>query len=108
MQDPTGKVKKVYAWHLQFMYLAEYYVTALPQIEMFRRTAKFVNHPSLMPHLCKDLNDDNHSAVDKQTVSTKSTKHVATSHPQSTPHSYNLQPHDRNVVHVSENKTKLD
>ena len=59
------------------MYLAEYYVTALPQMEMFGRTAKFINHPSLMPDLYKDLSDDRHTDVDKQTVSTKSTRHVA-------------------------------
>ena len=46
--------------------------------------------------------------MDKQTVSTKSTGHVAKGHPQPTPHSYNLQPHGRNVVHVTEIKTKLD
>ena len=46
VQDLTGKVKGVSARHLEFMYPAEYYVTVLPQIEMFRRTAKFINHPS--------------------------------------------------------------
>ena len=71
MKDPSGKVKRVSARHLQFMYPAEYYVTALPQIEMFGRTAKFINHPSLMPDLYKDLDDDRHTAVDKQTVSMK-------------------------------------
>ena len=90
------------------MYPTEYYVTALPQMEMFRRTAKFINHPSLMPDLYKDLNDDRHTAVDKQTVSTRSTRHVATGHPQSTPHSYNLWPHNRNFVHVTVSKMKLD
>ena len=34
IQDPTSKVKRVSARHLQFMHPAEYYVTALPQIEM--------------------------------------------------------------------------
>ena len=72
------------------MYPAEYYVTALPQIEMFRRTVKGINHPSLFPDLYKDLDDDRHTAVDNQTVSMKSTRHVATGHPQLTPHSYNL------------------
>ena len=66
MQDPTGKVQRVSAWHFKFMYPAEYYVTALPQMEMFGRTAKFINQPSLMPDLYKDLNDDRHTAVDKQ------------------------------------------
>ena len=45
MQDPTGKVKRVSAQHLQFMYLAEYYVTALPQMEMFGRTANSLTTP---------------------------------------------------------------
>ena len=65
VQDPTGKVKRVSAWHLQFMYPAEYYVTALPQKKMFERTAKFINHPNLIPNLYKDLDDDRHTAVDK-------------------------------------------
>ena len=108
IQDPTGKVKRDSAKHLHFMYPAEYYVTALPDIEMFGRTAKFINHPGLMPDLYKDLDDDRHTAVDTQTVSTKSTRHVAMGHPQPTPHSYNLWPHDRNVVHVTKSKTQQD
>ena len=60
-----------------------------PPNGMFR-TAKFINHPSLMPHLYKDLDDDRLTVVDKRTVSMKSTRHVATGHPQLTPHSYNL------------------
>ena len=84
MQDPTDKVKRVSVLHPQFMYPAEYYVTALPQIEMLGRTAKFIKHPGLMPDLYKDLDDDSHTDVDKQTVSTKLTRHVATSHPQPT------------------------
>ena len=87
---------------------AEYYVTALPQIEMFGRTAKLINHPSLMPDLYKDLNDDWHTAVDKQTMSTNPTRNVAMGIPQSTPHNYNLQPHGRNIVHVTESKRNLD
>ena len=71
VKDPTGKVKRVSVQHLQFMYPADYYVTALPQMEMFIRTAKCINHPGLMPDLYKDLSDDRHTAVDKQTVSTK-------------------------------------
>ena len=59
-------------------------------MEMFGRTAKFINYLSLMPDLYKDLADDRHTAVDKQTTSTKSTRHVAMGHPQPTPHSYNL------------------
>ena len=61
-----GKVKRVSAQHLQFMYPAEYYVTTLPQMETFGRTTKFINHPSLMPDLYEDLNDDGHTAVDKK------------------------------------------
>ena len=108
VQDPTGKVKRVSARHLEFMYPAEYYVTVLPQIEMTGRTVKFINHPGLMPDLYKDLDDDRHTAVDKQTVPMKSTRHVTMGHQQLTPHSYNLQPHNRNVVHVTESKTKSD
>ena len=59
VQDPTGKVKRVSARNLQFMYPAEYYVTAAPQIEMFRRTAKF------NAYLYRDPDDDRHTAVDK-------------------------------------------
>ena len=72
------------------MYLAEYYVTALPQMEMFGRTPKFINHPSLMSDPNKDLDDDRHTAEDKQTVSIKSTEHLAMGHPQPSPHSDNL------------------
>ena len=61
-----------------------------------------------MPDLYNDLDDDRHTAVDKQTVSTKSTRHVVMGHPQTAPHSYNLQPPSRHVVHVTESKTKLD
>ena len=59
-----------------------------------------------MPDPYKDLDDDRHTAVDKPTVSTKSPRHVPTGHPQPTPHSYNLQPHKSNVVHVTDSKTK--
>ena len=75
---------------------------------MFGRTAKFINHPGLMLDLSKDLHDNRHTAVDKQTVSTNSTRHVARGHTQPAPYSYNLQPCDRNVVHVTESKTKVD
>ena len=90
MQDPTGKVKRVSARHLQFMYPAEFYVTALPQIKIFGKTAKFINHPSLMPDLYKDLDGNRHTPVDKLPVSTNSSRHVAMGHLQSTTHSYNL------------------
>ena len=43
-----------------------------------------------MPDFYKDLDDDRNTAVDKQTVSTKSTRHVAMGHPQPTPHHFNL------------------
>ena len=36
------------------MYPVEYYLTALPQKEIFGRTAKYINHPNLMPDLYKD------------------------------------------------------
>ena len=65
MQDPTSKVKGVSARHLQFMCPAEYYVTAVPQMEMLGRTAKVFNHPGLMPDLYRDLGDDRHTTVDK-------------------------------------------
>ena len=61
-----------------------------------------------MPDLHKDLEDDRHTSVDKQTASTKETRHVATGHPEPKHHSYNLQPCDRNVAHVTESKPKLD
>ena len=95
VQDPTGKVKIVSARHLQIMYPAEYYVIALPQVKMFGRTANYINHPNLIPNLYKDLDDDRYTSVDKQTVSTKSTRHVAMSNTQLTSHSYNLQPHEK-------------
>ena len=90
------------------MYPAEYYVTALPEMEMFGRTSKFINQPGLMPDLYKNLDNDRHTAVDKQTVSTKPTMNVAMGCTQSTPHNYNLQLHDRNLVHVTESKIKVD
>ena len=61
-----------------------------------------------MPDLYKDVDDDRHTTIDKQTVSTKATRHVAMGHPQPTSHSYNMLPHNRNGVHVTGSKTKLD
>ena len=55
VQDPTGKIKTLSAEHIQFMYPAEHYLTALPQKEIFGRTAKYINHPNLMPDLYKDF-----------------------------------------------------
>ena len=75
---------------------------------MFGTTAKFIKHPSLMPDLYKDLDDNRNAVVNKQTVSTKSTRHVAMGHPQATPRNYNLSPHKRNFIHVMKNKIKLD
>ena len=84
VQGPTGEVKRVSAWQLQFMYPAEYYVTVLPQMEMFGRTAKFINHPSLMPDLYEaSLMTGTQLWI--KTVLTKSTRNVALGHPQSTP-----------------------
>ena len=37
------------------MYSVEHYLTALPQKEISGRTAKYINHPALMPGLYKDL-----------------------------------------------------
>ena len=54
MQDPTRKIKRV---------SAEHYLTALPQKEIFGRTAKYINHPNLMPDLYKDLEE---TEVDKR------------------------------------------
>ena len=55
MQDPTGKIKRVSAEHIRFMYPAEHYLTALQQKEIFGRTAKYINHPDSMPDLYTDL-----------------------------------------------------
>ena len=55
VQDPTGKMKRVSAEHIQFMYPVEYYLTTLPQKEIFGRTAKYINHADLMLDLYKDL-----------------------------------------------------
>ena len=55
-------------------------------MEMFGRAAKFINHLSFISDLCKDLNDDRHTAVDKQAVSTKPTRNVAMGYLWSTPH----------------------
>ena len=57
VQDPTGKMKRVSAEHVQFIYPAEYYLTALPQKEIFARTAKYINRPDLMLDLYKDLEE---------------------------------------------------
>ena len=37
------------------MYPVKHYLTALLQKEIFGRTAKYINHPDLMPDLYKDL-----------------------------------------------------
>ena len=55
MKDPTGKIKRVSAEHIQFLYPAEHHLTAFPQKEIFGRTAKYINDPDLMPDLYKEL-----------------------------------------------------
>ena len=35
-------------------------------METFGRTTEFINHPGLMPDLYKDLDDNRHTAMDKQ------------------------------------------
>ena len=55
VQDPTGKIKRVSTEHIQFMYPVEHYLTALPQKEIFGRTARYINNPDLMPNLYKEL-----------------------------------------------------
>ena len=42
---------------MQFMYPAEYYLTALLQEEIVGRTAKYISHPDLMLNLYKDLGE---------------------------------------------------
>ena len=108
VQDLTSKVKRVSAWHLQFMYPAEHYMTALPQEKMFGRSAKCINNTDLIPNLYKGLDDDRYTAVNKQIVSTESTRNVAMGNPQLTFQGYYLWPHDRNIVHVTGSKTKQD
>ena len=61
-----------------------------------------------MDYLYKDLDDDRHTAVDKQTEPMKSARHVAMGHLQLTPHGYHLQPYNRNAVHVNGSKTKQE
>ena len=55
VQDPTRKIKRVSAQHIQFMYLAEHYLTVLPQKDTFGRTARYINYPNSMPDLHKEL-----------------------------------------------------
>ena len=55
VQDPSGKIKRVSAEQIQFMYPVKHYLTVLPQMEIFERTAKYISHPSLMPNLYKEL-----------------------------------------------------
>ena len=45
VQDPIENIERVSAEHVQFMYPAEYYLTALSQREIFGSTAKYINHP---------------------------------------------------------------
>ena len=55
MQDPTRKIKRVSAEHIQFMHPVEHYLTALPQKEIFGRTARYIHNPDLMLDLYKQL-----------------------------------------------------
>ena len=59
VQDPIGKIQRVSAEHMQFIYPAEYYLIALPQNKNFGRTVKYINHPNLMPDLYEDLEETN-------------------------------------------------
>ena len=44
---------------MNFMCPAEYYLTALPQKEIFGRTAKYITNADLMLDLYKDLEETN-------------------------------------------------
>ena len=85
VQDQTGKIKRVSSEHIQFMYPAEHYLTALLQKEIFGRTVKHINHPDLMPDLYKDLEE---TEIDKET--SRSFKHADPNHPDNATHNYNL------------------
>ena len=87
MQDPTKKTKRVSAEHIQFMYPAEYYLTTLSQKEIFGRTAKYINHPDLMPDLYKDLEETelnkteaDHSGVQKDPTNPNNVIHYYNLH----------------------------
>ena len=86
MQDPTGKIKRVSAEHVQFMYLEEPYLTALPQKDIFERTAKYINHPNLMPDLYKDMGE---TEVDKR-LADHSCMQNDPNNPNNATHDYNL------------------
>ena len=89
VQDQTGKMKRVCAEHMQFMYLTEYYLTAFPKKEIFGRTAKYINNPNLMPDLHKDLGETNNKQGDY------SGKQNDQDNSNITTHNYNL--HSRTV-----------
>ena len=107
MQDPTGKVEESF-------YKALNNSCTLQNI-MWQHSPKWKCLGELQNslttlvngYLYKDLDDDGHTAVDKQTVSLNPTMHVAMAHQQLTPHSYHLWLCDRNVVHVTESKIKI-
>ena len=69
-----------------FIYPVEHYLTALPQKEIHGRTAKYINHPDLMPDLYKDLEE---KEVDKRQAD-----HTGMQNDQDNPnnatHDYNL------------------
>ena len=86
VQDPTGKIKRVSAEHIQSMYPAEHYLTALPQKEIFGRTVNYINHPNLMPDLYKGLGETD---IDKRQADHSSTQNDP-NHPDNTTHNYNM------------------
>ena len=71
------------------MYPAEYYLTALPQKEIFGRTAKYINHPNLIPDLYKDSGETDKKQRDHSSMQNDS------GHSDNTTHNYNL--HSRAV-----------
>ena len=72
--------------HIQFMYAVEDYLPALPKKEIFGRTAKYINHPNLMPDLYKDLEG---TEVDKRQVDHSGMQNDPENHNSAT-HDYNL------------------
>ena len=84
VQDPAGKIKRVTAKHIQFMYPVEYFLTAIPQKELFGRTLKYINHPNLMLDLYKDLEETNKKQRDH------SNKQNDSGHSNDPTHNYNV------------------
>ena len=86
VQDPTGKIKRVSAEHIQLMYPAKHYLTALPQKEIFGRSPKYVNHPNLMSDLYKDLGE---TEIDKRQANHSGMQNDPNHH-NNTTHNYDL------------------